>query len=370
MKRWSITLGSVSGIVVRVHMTFFLLLAWIGTVLWFAKGPAAAIDGVVFVLFLFGCVVLHELGHAFAARRYGIGTRDITLLPIGGLASLDRMPEDPGQEVVVALAGPAVNIVIAALLFLVVGAQVDTSGLEGFGAGATSFIGRLATVNLVLAVFNLIPAFPMDGGRILRALLGFTMSRAKATRIAARIGQGLAVVFAFLGLMGNPILILIAIFIFFAASAEAYSASIHDFARGRSVAEAMITQFEVLPKQASLDDAAKLLLATTQQEFPVVDDAKHLVGFVTRASLIETLQTNTGAVPIDSAVVRDVATVTTRTSLENTVALLEQRAAPAVAVLAESGRLVGYVTLENLAEFFMVRSAGGLEHPNATTFKK
>ncbi len=370
MRRWSITVGSVSGIVVRVHMTFFLLLAWIGTMLWLYKGPAAAIDGIVFVLFLFACVVLHELGHAFAARRYGIGTRDITLLPIGGLASLDRMPEDPGQEVVVALAGPAVNIVIAALLFLVLGAQIDTGGLEGFGTGAASFIARLATVNLVLAVFNLIPAFPMDGGRVLRALLGFRMSRAKATQIAARIGQALAVLFAFIGLMGNPILILIAIFIFFAASAESYSASMHDFARGRPVEEAMISQFESLPENAMLDDAAKLLLATTQQEFPVVDSDQRVLGFVTRKSLIEELQTSSGAQPINTAIERNVCAVNARTSLEDAVELLERQGAPAVAVVAESGRLVGYVTLENLAEFFMVRSAGGLKRLNKLALRK
>ena len=370
MRRWSITVGSISGIVVRVHMTFFLLLAWIGAMLWVYKGPAAAVDGVVFVLFLFACVVLHELGHAFAARRYGIGTRDITLLPIGGLASLDRMPEDPGQEIVVALAGPAVNIVIAALLFLIVGAQIDTEGIEGFGAGAESFIGRLATVNLLLAVFNLIPAFPMDGGRVLRALLGYGMNRAKATQIAARIGQGLAVLFAFVGLMGNPILVLIAIFIFFAASAEAYSANMHDFARGRPVEEAMITQFEALPEHATLDDAAKLLLATTQQEFPVVDGNHRVLGFVTRKSLIEELQTSSGAQPIATAIERDVCAVGARTSLEETVALLESKGAPAVAVIAESGRLMGYVTLENLAEFFMVRSAGGLKLPKTAALRE
>ncbi|KUO57697.1 MAG: hypothetical protein APF80_00985 [Alphaproteobacteria bacterium BRH_c36] len=358
---WSVKLGSLGGIVVRMHMTFVLLLVWIGTVLWANSGPAAAAEGIAFILLLFVCVVLHELGHALAARRYGIATRDITLLPIGGVASLDRMPDDPGQEVVVALAGPAVNVVIAGVLFLVVGGQFDPTGLATFGMGLQSFVERLATVNLVLAVFNLIPAFPMDGGRVLRALLGFRLPRAKATQIAAQIGQGLAVLFAFLGLLGNPLLILIAIFIYFAASAESYSVSMREFARGRSVEEAMITRFEVLGLEANLDDAAKLLLATTQQEFPVVATDDGLQGFLTRQALIDRLQANDGRSDVASAIARDTPVVAPGAALDHVVKLLEPRSAPAVGVVDKDGRLVGYVTMENLAEFFMVRSAGGLE---------
>lgn len=364
---WSINLGKIGGIVVRVHLTFFLLIAWIGTILWIDKGPAAAVDGVAFVLLLFGCVVLHELGHAFAASRYGIGTRDITLLPIGGLAALDRMPDDPKQEIVVALAGPAVNVVIAALLFVVLGAQVELMGMDSFGEDGPSFLARLAMVNLFLAAFNLLPAFPMDGGRVLRAVLGLSMSRGKATQIAARIGQALAVLFAFLGLLGNPILILIAIFVFFAASAEAYSANMRDFARGRSAQDAMITRYESLTPQSSLDEAGKLLLATTQQEFPVVDLNGHLLGFVTRQSLVESLQQGQGSASVKTALIGNVPTKTLQTPLENIVGALESRSAPAVGITDSSGRLVGYITLENLAEFFMLRSAGGLERPSTSS---
>lgn len=362
--KWSVTLGTVSGIVVRMHLTFLLLLVWVGTILWANSGPAAAIEGVIFIVLLFVCVVLHEFGHAFAARRYGIDTRDITLLPIGGLASLDKMPDDPGQEVVVALAGPAVNVVIAALLFLVVGAHFDPSGLQTFGQGLTNFIQRLATVNLILAVFNLIPAFPMDGGRVLRALLGFRLPRAQATRIAAQIGQGLAILFAFVGLLGNPILVLIAIFIYFAGNAEAYGVSMHEFARGRAVEEAMIDHFEILPSSASLDDAAKLLLATTQQEFPVVGHGQLLQGFLTRQALIEQLGAKDGRASIVEAMEKDPPVVAPRTALEHVVGLLESRSASAVGVVDGDGSLAGYVTMENLAEFFMVRSAGGLKRPS------
>lgn len=363
--KWSISLGTVSGIAMRMHLTFLLLLVWLGTVLWAQKGPAAAVEGVIFITLLFVCVVLHEFGHALTARRYGIATRDITLLPIGGIASLDRMPDDPGQEVIVALAGPAVNVVIAGLLFLAVGFQLDPSGLATFGEGATNFIQRLATVNLVLAIFNLLPAFPMDGGRVLRALLSFRMPRAKATEIAAHIGQALAVIFAFLGLLGNPLLILIAIFIYFAANAESYGANMQEFARGRAVEDAMITRFEALSVNASLDDAAKLLLATTQQEFPVLDHDGRLQGFLTRQSLIERLNAADGRAGINEAVDHGTPTVAPRSALEHVVDSLQSHPSSAVGVVDGEGKFVGYVTLENLAEFFMVRSAGGLRKPSA-----
>src|SRR4029453_15764556 len=182
---------------VRIHMTFFLLLAWIGVVHWTRGGPAEAVDGVVFIALLFLGVVLHEFGHVFAARRYGIKTSDVTLLPIGGVASLERMPEKPSQEIVVALAGPAVNLVIALLLIVVLEARFDLLQMAQLEEAQSTLTGRIAAANVVLFAFNLIPAFPMDGGRVLRALLAIGMGYTRATRVAASIGQGLAVVFGF-----------------------------------------------------------------------------------------------------------------------------------------------------------------------------
>jgi Zn-dependent protease len=215
---WSIRLFNVAGTAVRIHLTFFLLLAWIAAIHWSRGGLEAAIDGVVFIALLFLCVVLHEFGHVFAARAYGIRTSDVTLLPIGGVASLERMPEKPGQEIVVALAGPAVNLVIAVALAIGLGASFNLDQIAQLEEARTSLIGRIAAANVALCVFNLIPAFPMDGGRVLRALLAIRMGYTRATRTAATIGQGLAFVFALLGLLGNPMLILIAVFIFLAAS--------------------------------------------------------------------------------------------------------------------------------------------------------
>lgn len=216
---WSFPIGRLFGSELRVHVTFFLLLAWIGGEAYMAAGPMAAAINVGFVLSLFLCVVAHEYGHALMARRYGIPTPDITVLPIGGLARLARMPERPSAEIAVALAGPAVNVAIWAVL-TAFGASADTGMF--FGYGGASFLGSLSAVNLFLVLFNMIPAFPMDGGRVLRAVLALRFDRLRATKIAAGAGQALAVGFAVWGVTsGNPLLVLIAVFVFMAASAEA-----------------------------------------------------------------------------------------------------------------------------------------------------
>ena len=226
--RWALRLGRIAGIEVRIHVTFFLLLAWLGTAEYRADGMAAALLGVLLVCIVFFCVLLHEFGHAFAARRCGIPTRDITLYPIGGVARIERMPENPRQEIFIALAGPAVNAVIAALLWIVLAVfrwfgRPDETGLGGELALA------VMSINVVLLLFNLIPAFPMDGGRVLRALLTIRLGQDRATQIAARAGQTIAIVFAGVGIFGipqigvaaNPMLIAVAVVVFIAAAREA-----------------------------------------------------------------------------------------------------------------------------------------------------
>jgi Zn-dependent protease len=211
----SLRLGTFSGIPVFVHWTFLLLLGFVALSQLVVSGSiAVAMSGVALVAVIFGCVVLHEFGHALAARRYGIGTRDVTLLPIGGIARLDRMPHSPKQELRVALAGPAVNLAIAGLLG--VWLFLASPGMTG-----GSFAARLLSVNLALAVFNMLPAFPMDGGRVLRALLAQRIGHFEATEVAAKIGRGVAVVFGIIGLLWNPMLILIALFVWFGAGQEA-----------------------------------------------------------------------------------------------------------------------------------------------------
>src|SRR5438132_2455336 len=218
MRNWSLRLARIAGIDVYVHATFFLVIAWIALVYWNERHDfAAVVDGVGYILTLFACVMLHEFGHALTAARYGIRTRDITLLPIGGVARLERMPDVPVQELWVALAGPAVNVVIALLLFGWLRISGSWETVERVGVATGGFLERIMIANVALVGFNLLPAFPMDGGRALRALLAMRMEYTRATSRAAVVGQGMAIVFALIGLMGNPILVLIALFVWIGA---------------------------------------------------------------------------------------------------------------------------------------------------------
>jgi Zn-dependent protease len=227
--RSSLKIASISGIEVRIHLTFLLFLAWIWFSYYQIAGVSGATQGVLFVLALFTCVLLHEFGHAFAARAFGIQTPDITLLPIGGVARLSRIPDEPWQELVVAVAGPLVNVVIAAVLIFAVRQAAPLDQLESIENPRIELLAKLASVNIMLVLFNVIPAFPMDGGRVLRALLAMAMPYSRATWIAARIGQVLAIclgTYAYFGPNKNPILIFIAFFIFIGAQQEAAMARI------------------------------------------------------------------------------------------------------------------------------------------------
>ena len=364
---WSFPIARLFGSEIRIHVTFLLLLAWIGVSHYRQGGAPAAVEGLVFIVALFACVVAHEFGHALAARRYGIRTPDITLLPIGGLARLERMPERPGEEIVVALAGPAVNVVIAAVLIGIMGAQVGLGAVERLDSPAIGFLARLASVNVFLVLFNLIPAFPMDGGRVLRALLALKFSRIRATNIAARVGQGLAFVFGFLGLMGNPMLLFIAIFVYLAASAEAQSTGMIDVSRQLGVRDAMITRFETLGPAATVGDAAECLLRTTQHEFPVVDGAGRLRGMLTRTAMIKALSKTGPGTPGLEAMAGEIPTIPVHSRLEPALRLLQGRNAPAVGVVDWNGALVGYLTPENIGELMMIENAGrGLRRPRPT----
>jgi len=355
---WSITIARVAGSEIRIHLTFLILLAWIGIAQYLASGAGAALDSIAFVIAVFACVALHELGHALAARRYGIATPDITLLPIGGLARLSRLPEKPSEEVVIAIAGPAVNVAIAAVLVVVFGAQFDPVSMAEIENPAYGFLTRLAVVNIFLVLFNLIPAFPMDGGRVLRALLSVRLGRRKATDLAARIGQGLAFGFGFLGLIGgNVILVFIAIFVYLAAAAEAGQVGLVEAARRIPIRRAMVTNFETLGPQSTVDDAASALIRTTQSEFPVVDGAGRLRGFITRDAMIAALKTGGPDTPVIEVMTAEIPTVRQGQSLGIAVRRMQENGAPLIGVVDDDERLVGYISQENLAEMMMLDAA-------------
>jgi Zn-dependent protease/CBS domain-containing protein len=355
--RWSLKLIRIAGIEVRIHVTFLLFLAWIALAHYQLGGRPAAMVGVTFILALFGCVLLHEFGHAFAARMFGIRTPDITLLPIGGVARLERMPERPGQELVVALAGPAVNVVIAAVLIFFLGRHTDIAHLEFLEQPRGEMLAKLASVNIWLALFNLIPAFPMDGGRVLRALLAAAMKNyARATAIAARTGQALAFVFGFLGLFYNPMLIFIAFFIYLGAQQEAAVARLKDLSSDLTVSDAMVTHLVRLPHHATLDDAVEGLLRTAQHEFPVVDDLDRVLGVLTRDDMISALRQRSPTTRVVEIMHRDVPTVRVADPFNEAFRQMQESKCPALPVVDGGGRCVGLITAENVGELMLVQS--------------
>jgi Zn-dependent protease/CBS domain-containing protein len=318
-----------------------------------------------FVLMLFLCVLLHEFGHALAAARYGIRTPDITLLPIGGVARLQRMPDHPGQELVVAIAGPLVNVVIAAALFVGLGLRANLGRIADIDNPAVAALERLAVINVWLVLFNLIPAFPMDGGRVLRALLAMRLNYARATRIAANVGQFMAFLFVLWGLMGGgPLLILIAVFIYFGAGQEAAAAQMRDVARRVPVADAMITDFRTLRASDTLEHAVDALLHTSQREFPVVDDTTgaangDVLGVLLRDDMIRALRAGGPQVPVTQVMRRGVPSVPVASGFDVAFRMMNESDVPALLVRDAAGRVVGVVTPENVGEMMMVQAALG-----------
>jgi Zn-dependent protease/CBS domain-containing protein len=356
---WSLNLGKILGIDVKIHLTFFLLLAWFAFIYYAQGGGSAVLEGLLFIILLFVCVLLHEFGHALAARRYGIATKDITLLPIGGVARLQRMPDKPQQELVVALAGPAVNVVIAIILFII----LLVGGVQNFdvtqlGNPDSGILQRLLVTNIWLVLFNLIPAFPMDGGRVLRALLALRLPYARATQLAASIGQGMAFLFGFLGLLYNPFLIIIALFIFLGASQEASSATLRDMMKGVPVSAAMVTDFRTLTPHATLDEAVEALLQTSQHEFPVVDPSG-VRGILTQEALLAALRSQGREAPVSAVMTSNLPTVRSSAPFEEAFRLMEEHQSKVLPVVGERGELVGLLTTENIGEMMRVNAAIG-----------
>jgi Zn-dependent protease/predicted transcriptional regulator len=344
---WSWTIGKLFGIDLKIHATFVLILAWAGWGHWKqGEGVSGVIAGVLFMLAMFGCVVLHELGHALAARRYGIGTKDITLL--------DKMPDDPREEIVVALAGPAVNVVIAGLLFLWLQASGGWTALADLDVVRGPMVERLMVVNLFLVGFNMLPAFPMDGGRVLRGFLALRTDYVSATRTAAKVGQGMALLFGVFGMFFNPFLMFIALFVWIGAGQEAEMTQVHAVLGGVPVSRAMQTHFRTIGAEDSLDDAVQLILTGSQQDFPVVEgDA--VVGVLLRADLFAALATReaktAGQVMRSTFPVVDAGDV-----LEDAFKKLQECECATVPVM-QDGKLVGLVTSENLGEYLMIEAA-------------
>lgn len=359
--KWSWDLGKIAGIRLTVHWTFLILIVWIFFIYYRVEGSIQqALTGVLFILTLFVCVLLHELGHSLTARRYGIGTKIITILPIGGLAQLERMPEEPRHELWVAAAGPAVNVVIALLIYIYLqlsGNWPNQSMMEPetLNIATLGFWFYLFVANVILVVFNLIPAFPMDGGRMLRALLAFRMPRARATRIAASIGQFLAIAFVFLGFFGNFWLMFIGIFIYLGAGAESRFETTKSALDGFYVRDVLMTSFETVSSHDKLGHVVDLLLDGTQTEFLVVDQGE-VQGVVTRTDLVRGLSQHGKEGRVTDVAQKEFVSLVLDQELIGVYNLL--MAGPTrVAPVVERGQLVGMVDKENVDEIILVNRA-------------
>lgn len=347
--KWSFRLARIAGIDVRVHATFFLLLAWFALGYYADGGAGAVVAGLAFTLLIFACVLLHEFGHAVAARAFGIRTPDITLLPIGGLARLERMPEKPWQELLVALAGPAVNAIIAFGLYVVLGRFFSAADLESVGTGKGELLGQLMAVNVILLVFNLIPAFPMDGGRVLRSLLAMRLKHGRATRVAAAVGQAAAIGLGILGLLGNPVLLFVAVFVFFAARQEAAYATVKEAARETTVGQIMGPMPPTLREGMSALEAAGVAMREPRAFYPVVAADLRLLAFVHAGDLADAVSAGRGDVGSISRA--DLRVLAAGSSVMDAIALAEKSAQASFPVINASGQLVGALERADLARF-------------------
>jgi Zn-dependent protease/CBS domain-containing protein len=370
---WSIRIATVSGIPIRLHFTFILLLAFVAVSGWGRGGPAH----VGFLLAVFTCVVLHELGHSLVAQRYGYTVRDIVLYPIGGVASIDQTPR-PRHELWIAVAGPAVNVVIATLIFLYMQFLSPDSAWERLQPllqrgqivlSGSGYLTLLLVSNVMLVLFNMLPAFPMDGGRVLRAVLAIKIGRTRATRIAANIGQFFALIFGLIGLgiLGNGAnypLVIVAVFVYFGAGQERAAEESRDVMADAPVGEAMMRDFATLAHGDTLKHAADVLLAGSQQDFPVVAGGE-VVGILSRSQLLRGLAREGDSAYVATFMDRDITFAAPNEPLEDYLLSSHAlRRAPVLVRENENSELLGMVTLENAMEFLTLRQIARLREEN------
>ena len=350
------TLGTVHvlGVPVRMHFTFLLLLVFLLFI--GVGGRQSGAMTALYILALFASVLLHELGHALVARRYGIRTLEIVMFPIGGVARPERQPK-AREELWIALAGPMVNAAIAAILLAWLAAGHGIVPLDVLREPTDANLAqRIAFGNLLLFAFNLLPAYPMDGGRILRALLALTRPEDQATRIAAGAGRFLAVLLGLAGLLwGNFILVFVALFVYLGAAQEGAAAKGRILTSGFPVRAAMITDFRTLSHGDTIRDAGALLLATSQHDFPVVHGGQ-VVGLLSRAALVRAMMSQGPDAYVAGAMDRDFTRVSPEADLSEVLPMLSAAGAPALVM--EDDRLAGLLTAENLSEFILLRQVG------------
>jgi Zn-dependent protease len=354
----SFKLGNIAGIGIYIHWTFSLLIFYIIFSNYMAGQNAEQIVwSLIFIGSIFVTVFLHELGHALAAKRYNVKTKDITILPIGGLARLERIPEKPKEELIVAIAGPAVNIALAIItgLLITIPSMNDLAGQLEEGVNQSNFFLNFFFVNLWLALFNLIPAFPMDGGRVLRALLAMKYKRHIATNMAARIGQFLAIGFVFLGFFSNPFLVFIGFFIFLGAQSEANYTQVQSMLAGYTVKDVLMTDYKMIDKNETVKTAVQLLLNGQHKSFLVAENDQP-IGTLNRDEIIKALSEKGEGEIVFQVMNKNLIVLQANSPLENAYQQIQQHPSTMMVVM-ENNTLVGALDAENILEFIMVKDA-------------
>lgn len=353
--RWSLNIGKIFGINFRIHITFFLLLIFIFASVLSERGLNEALLAVLFICAVFACVVIHEIGHSLFAKRFGKNPKSITLLPIGGVASLEEMPEKPSQEILMAIVGPVINLIIAGVLYIIVGQWTGIGVPNLFPDSAKTFFANLIGINIVLAIFNLIPAFPMDGGRVLRGLLALKMEYLRATAVAVVTGQSISIFFIFFGLFYNWWLALIGIFLYIGAGSERQQAILHSLLNKVQVSQAMATEFRTLRPEAPLSEALEHFHHGCHQDFPVIGDFG-LEGILTRDRILASIHGKGVNVPVSEVMDREFTTVEPDSSLDEVYKTFSANRKSSVAVL-DNGRIIGIVCMDDISRYFMIKAA-------------
>jgi Zn-dependent protease/predicted transcriptional regulator len=352
---WSINIGKIFGIRFRIHATFFLLLFFVFISTLGQFGISRAILATLLICAIFVCVLIHEVGHSLIARRFGKETRSITLLPIGGVAAMEEIPEKPVQEIAMAIIGPFINLAIAGVLYLFVGQWRGAGESNLYPDSVKSFFAGLIGINVILAIFNMIPAFPMDGGRVLRGILAMKMDYVKATSAAVFVGQAVAMLFIFFGLFNSWWLVLIGIFLYIGAGSEKQQVVLKSLLRQVPVSEAMTTDFLTLRPDEPVRNAFEHFHHGHQDDFPVIGEGG-VEGILTRDRILAGIHEKGLDAHVSEIMDKTFATVDPNTPLDEVYKRLLSTKKTAM-IVAEAGRIKGMVCLDGISRYFMIKAA-------------
>lgn len=353
--RWSFVIAKVFGIPIRLHLTFVGFLLFIFLMNSLHGGINSATYGLLFIIAIFISVTIHEFGHSLVARSYGIEVKDITLLPIGGVSRIEKLPEAPKQEFRIAITGPLVSFGIALVIFLLILAISGLKGFSGFSLVGGKFFPNLMWVNVMLGVFNILPGFPMDGGRVFRAILAQRMGFAQATRIAASVGQGFAILLGIIGLFFNIWLVFIAFFIYIGAGEEERAVQVRSVLRNISVAQVMATNFQKLLPEETLRKALEYVYHGFQEDFPVVRD-NEILGVLTKNEILSALHKSGLDTKVSAVMRKDFVEVSPDQMLTEVYEEIRKCGCSSLPVV-KGYELLGIITMEAIGRFFMYETA-------------